>query len=108
MIIRKLDIDENSRNYVQEKIKYVYIRYGQTNYFLVPHFFHKFNHHKILYVRVEQLVETSSLEYNLVWKCILHDDDRITFVHCQSGVTLGKDQPIPTPSTYNVDSEEAS
>ena len=56
-----------------------------------------------MYIKVEHFSETSSLQFDLVWKCIVHDDQKITFVHCQSGIILDfdNDQPVPIPSTHN-------
>lgn len=109
LILRRFRPQEgNPLNDIQEKVKYVYIRHGQDNDFLVPRFDNKFNVHKLKYIKVDKLSETTSLKYDLVWKCIVHDEETVTFVHCKSGVVLSfdDDRPIPIPSTHNRDYEE--
>ena len=109
LTLRKFKGKKDSRlNEIQEEVKYVYIRSGQGTDFLIPQFDDMFNHHKLKYIRVDQLLETSSLQYDLVWKCYLNDYDKATFIHCKTGVVLefGKDLPAPIPSTHQRENTE--
>lgn len=60
------------------------------------------------YIKLNHLSETSSLKYDLVWKCIVHEDQKVTFVHCKTGIVLAfeDNHPVPIPSTHDIDYQD--
>ena len=78
-------------NGVQQQCKYVYIRNGAENDFVVPVFDNDFTEYKMEHISLKKLHETTGLRWQLVWKCIIHSDERVTFIHCKTGVILSFD-----------------
>ena len=82
MTVVKLQNEMGCReNEMQQKVKYIYLRHGQGNNFLVPVFDHEFIQYKLQHVGLTKISETTSLEFNFVWKCILHSQDTVSFIH---------------------------
>jgi len=79
-------------NEMQQKVKYVYLRHGQGNNFVVPVFDHEFMQYKLQHVGLAKISETTGLKFDFVWKCILHSEDMVSFIHCNSGILLSFDK----------------
>lgn len=95
-------------NRVQQQCKYVYIRNGAGNDFLVPVFDNDFTEYKMEHVSLKKLHETTGLRWQLVWKCVIHPGNKVTFVHCKTGVILSFDgrENISGSELRSSDSEE--
>ena len=55
-------------NEMQQKVKYVYLRHGQSNNFLVPVFDHEFTQYRLQHIGLVKTSETTGLKFDLVWK----------------------------------------
>ena len=92
LVVTKLTNEMGTeQNYIQQQLKYVYLRNGQKNEFLLPVFDNEFTEHKLEYIGVKKLHETTGLRWELVWKCIVNPDNKATFVHAKTGVILSFD-----------------
>jgi len=103
MTLVKLTNDFGCRdNAVQQRCKYVYIRHGDSNNFLVPIFDNNFTQHKLYHIGLRQIDETSALELEFIWKLILLSEGRTAFIHCQSGIFLNFDENFDWTETTGL------
>jgi hypothetical protein len=86
-------------NELTQKLKYVYIRHGQGHNFIKPVFDDKFAQFKLQEIRQDEITETSGLKVDFVWKWIVHDDLKVSFVHMKSGILLSFDNALDWADT---------